>query len=334
MHQITPHTKGSLKRLTLSSPSDFANRIRINIQRVIVGKSDRVELLLVALLAGGHVLLEDVPGTGKTLLAKSLARSLDCNFARIQFTPDLLPSDLTGIHFFNQKRSEFEFRPGPVFTNVLLADEINRATPRTQSSLLECMEERQVTIDGETRLLAEPFVVMATQNPVESQGTFPLPEAQLDRFLLRLRLGYPTADEGVEILARFAHDSPQATLTPVFSAEDVRAAQAHCRRVGIARDLLRYIVAIADASRAHPDVTLGISPRGTRALVSAAQALACIRGRDFVLPDDIKELAEPVLAHRIVVGTRSRIRRDPEAAIVRAILEEVPVPAEDTLTVP
>jgi len=320
--------------LTVSSPSDFANRIRTNIQRVIVGKADRVELLLVALLAGGHVLLEDVPGTGKTLLAKSLARSLDCDFARIQFTPDLLPSDLTGIHFFNQKRSEFEFRPGPVFTNVLLADEINRATPRTQSSLLECMEERQVTIDGETRVLAEPFVVLATQNPVESQGTFPLPEAQLDRFLLRLRLGYPTADEGVEILARFAHDTPAATLAPVGSAADVRAAQAHCRQVGIARDLLRYIVAIADASRSHPDVTLGISPRGTRALVSAAQALACIRGRDFVLPDDIKELAEPVLAHRIVVSTRSRIRRDPEAAIVRAILEQVPVPAEDTLTVP
>lgn len=305
--------------------------IRNQIAKVVVGKTDTVDLLLTALLAGGHVLLEDVPGTGKTLLAKTLARTLGCDFKRIQFTPDLLPSDVSGINYYNQKTGEFEFRPGPLFTNVLLADEINRATPRTQSSLLECMEERQITIDGETHRLEAPFLVIATQNPVDNHGTFPLPEAQLDRFLMRLSVGYPTTQESLDMLARFRDADPLQSLEAVASAEDVVRAQRAAASVRIAEDLLLYIVRLAEATREDPDALLGVSPRGCQALMRASQAYAAVKGRDYVEPDDVKAVAVPVLAHRIVA--RSVVRsKDEGAAIVAKLLGRLEVPAEPSLS--
>lgn len=277
-----------------------------HVGKIIVGKDHTIELVMTAIIASGHVLLEDVPGTGKTMLAKSVASSLDCTFQRIQFTPDLLPSDLTGIHFFNQKEGDFEFRPGPLFANLVLADEINRATPRTQSSLLECMEERQISIDGSTRQLERPFIVIATQNPVDNQGTFPLPEAQMDRFMMKIRMGYPSSEESVEILRRTVESRSVTDLSAIISREQLLEAQSTYTSVQIDDDLLRYIIRLTEATRQHPELSLGVSPRGAQALLKASQAWAALHGRDFVLPDDIKILAEPVLAHRLVFRNRVR----------------------------
>lgn len=306
----------------------MCDRIRENVSKVIVGKEEVINQMLIALIASGHVLLEDVPGTGKTVMAKSTAKSLDCTFKRIQFTPDLLPSDLTGINFYNQKAGEFTFRPGALFTNLLLADEINRATPRTQSALLECMEERQVTIDGETHKLAAPFLVIATQNPVETQGTFPLPEAQLDRFLVKIDMGYPTTEEGTEILRRFKNNDPLAEIGSVVTAEQIVNAQKSYTQVIVSDDILTYIIKIAEATRNHPDVVLGVSPRGTQALLKAAQVAAIMNGRDFVTPDDIKYVVKPVFGHRIILKNSARVKKNQNLAVLEQILNSVPVPAE------
>ena len=279
----------------------LAAALKENIGKVIIGKEREIELLLAAMLSGGHVLLEDVPGTGKTTLAKSLARSLSCGFSRIQFTPDLLPADITGMRIYEQHSGSFSFIKGPAFTNVLLADEINRATPRTQSALLECMEEKQITEGGITYPLEAPFLVIATQNPVETQGTFPLPEAQLDRFLMKLSLGYPTGEEAVALLERFVCSKPLETLKPVASAGDVTAAAEAAARVRVDIDIMGYIAALCEAARDPEKVRLGPSPRAMLALLRACQSLAAIRGRGYVIPDDVKELALPVLAHRIVL---------------------------------
>ena len=317
--------------MDLTPIREMADAIRANVSRVIVGKETLIDRLLIAIITSGHVLLEDVPGTGKTLTAKALAVSLDCSFKRIQFTPDLLPSDLTGIHFFNQKHGEFEFRPGPLFANIVLADEINRATPRTQSSLLECMEERQLSIDGSTHELERPFLVIATQNPVENQGTFPLPEAQLDRFLFKLRMGYPDSGEAVQILKRFMDASPLEEIGPVVKREAILDAQRLYSKVAVHDDLLRYIVAIVERTRTHPDVHVGVSPRGSQALLRAAQAFAALQGRAYVVPDDIKLLAIDVLAHRIVPRSATRSNQEAAEAVVRQVLDAVPVPAEESL---
>ncbi|MFO7295051.1 MAG: MoxR family ATPase [Clostridia bacterium] len=310
---------------------ELAKRVKANIQRVIVGKEEVIDLLLVALISSGHVLLEDVPGMGKTLLAKCLAKSLDCTFKRIQFTPDLLPSDLTGINYFNQKIGEFEFRPGPIFTNILLADEINRATPRTQSSLLECMEERQVTIDGETMKLQQPFLVIATQNPIEIQGTFPLPEAQLDRFLLKVQMGYPSTSEGIEILKRFKERNPLDEILPVVSREEIITAQRDYVDVFVSDDILRYIVNIVELTRKHNDVHLGVSPRGSQALLRASQVYAILQGRDYVIPDDVKAMAKPVLRHRLILRDVMAAKGGRQDEIIDQILRQVPVPTEQQL---
>ena len=312
----------------ISNAGAVANRVQANVGEVIVGKRSAIELMLVALATGGHVLLEDVPGTGKTVLAKTLAKSLDATFRRIQFTPDLLPSDVTGVSFYNQKAGEFEYRPGPVFTNILLADEINRATPRTQSSLLECMEEKQVTVEGITRILPRPFMVLATQNPVEQEGTFPLPEAQLDRFLLKLPVGYPEADEEMAILDRFRTSNPYTDLAPVAAVEEIIALQAAVPSVHVSRAVQQYMVDIVRATRTAPGAELGVSPRGSLALFRACQALAVIRGRDYVLPDDVQTLARPVLEHRIIASAQSRLRGQGAKDILNRILADLPVPAE------
>jgi MoxR-like ATPase len=307
---------------------EAAARVRENIQQVIVGKDDVIDLCLIAVLCEGHLLMEDVPGTGKTTLAKAIARSLNCSFRRIQFTPDLLPSDVTGIFYFNQKTQEFEFRPGPVLSQVLLADEINRATPRTQSALLEAMQERQITVDVETIALPRPFLVIATQNPIELEGTFPLPEAQVDRFLMKIAIGYPNAEDENEILLRFQHSNPLDTLQPVVEAADILAMQSEVRRVRIEESVRRYIVAVARATREHRDVTVGVSPRGTMALYHTAQALAAIRGRDYVIPDDVKYLAPVVLTHRIIINPKTRLRGRSQADAITDIVEAVAVPVE------
>ncbi len=299
-----------------------------NVERVIVGKRQAVEMAMVALLCEGHVLIEDVPGIGKTTMCKALAASIGCTFRRIQLTPDVLPSDVTGLYFFNQRRSDFEFRPGPIFANLVLADEINRATPRTQSALLECMEERQVTLDGETHRLPRPFLVMATQNPVELEGTFPLPEAQLDRFLLRIELGYPNEAEETEIISRFEQSSPLDELRPVASAGQLIEMQRDVRRIHVDESVKTYVARLARATRAHPDVRLGASPRATVALYHAAQAQARLVGRDFVIPDDVKALAPAVLAHRLLLSPQARIRGQRPASIVEEVLASVPVPVE------
>ncbi len=300
--------------------------LKENIGRVIIGKSRQVELVLTALLAGGHVLLEDVPGTGKTTLAKSLAKSLDCGFARIQFTPDLLPSDVTGMRIFDQKAGCFHFVKGPAFTNILLADEINRATPRTQSALLECMEERQISEGGVTYPLDSPFLVIATQNPVETQGTFPLPEAQLDRFLMQLKLGYPSRAEAVALLQRFIHEQPLEKVGPITTGADLREAIRLIKTCTVADCIMDYMAVLCEAARDPAQVRLGPSPRALLALMRCCQALAALRGRDYVIPDDVKELAVPVLAHRIQL--RGVSWQQTAQSFVEKLLTEVPAPTE------
>ncbi|WP_186580827.1 AAA family ATPase [Aquibacillus kalidii] len=309
----------------------LSQKIKSNIQQVIVGKNDTIDLLLVALISSGHVLLEDVPGTGKTLMAKTLAKSLSSKFKRIQFTPDLLPSDVTGINFYSQQKGEFEFREGPIFSNILLADEINRATPRTQSSLLEAMEERQVTVDGETRKLLAPFLVIATQNPVESQGTFPLPEAQLDRFLLKINIGYPTKEEGISILKRFKEKNPLENIQQVLSSEEIIEMQQLYSQVMVSEDILSYMMDIIEQTRSHSDLALGVSPRGSQALLKAVQVYALIQGREFVIPDDVKAMVKPVLAHRLVLNQRIGTKQNQAHDILAKILNEVQVPTEEEL---
>ena len=303
-------------------------KIKDNIGKVIVGKEDTIDMLLVSMLCGGHVLLEDVPGTGKTMLIKSLAASVGCSFKRIQFTPDLLPSDITGINFFNMKKSEFEFVPGPIFANIVLADEINRATPKTQSGLLECMEEGQTTIDGKTYRLAAPFMVIATQNPVENMGTFPLPEAQLDRFLMKGSMEYPNHLEGVSILERFDKSSPLETLQPVVTEQELCQAIAELPKVYVCRELMGYITNIVEKTRKYPKVILGVSPRGALSLMKAAKGYAAIAGRNYVIPDDVKRAAHPVLDHRIMLENSARIRKDAAYNVVEDILGTVTVPTE------
>jgi MoxR-like ATPase len=307
-----------------------ARALQDNIARVIVGKQSTVELLLVALLSQGHVLLEDVPGLGKTTLAKALARSLGCDFHRLQFTPDLLPSDITGVSIFNQKTSEFEFRPGPIMSQIVLADEINRAGPRTQSALLEAMEERQATVDGVTRPVPRPFLVIATQNPIELEGTFPLPEAQLDRFLLRLSLGYPDGDEEREILRRFRDADPLADLQPVATGEQIVELGRACRQVHVSPPVESYILALVRATRDNPAVALGASPRGAMGLYRTSQALAACHGRSFVIPDDVQALVAPTLAHRLMPSGQSRLRGKAVADILRDVVAKVPVPVEES----
>ena len=309
-----------------ASIAALAERIKANISRVIIGREREMELLLAALLSGGHVLLEDVPGTGKTTLAKALARSLDCGFARVQFTPDLLPADITGTRVYHQQSGEFSFIKGPAFTNVLLADEINRATPRTQSALLECMEERQITEGGVTYPLAAPFLVIATQNPVETQGTFPLPEAQLDRFLMRLSMGYPTGDEVLAMMRRFIRNQPLRELAPVARGGEVVEAAEACRECRVEEDVMRYMAALCEAAREPEKVRLGPSPRALLALMRVCQAYAAIHGRDYVIPDDVKALAVPVLAHRVVPRGISQYASG--AALIRELLDRLPVPTE------
>ena len=305
----------------------LARSLTQNIARVIIGKETEIRLVLSAMLAGGHVLLEDVPGTGKTTLAKSLARSLDCAFSRIQFTPDLLPSDVTGMRIYSQQTGTFSFVRGPVFCNILLADEINRATPRTQSALLECMEERQITEGGVTYALEAPFLVIATQNPVETQGTFPLPEAQLDRFMIRLSLGYPDEEQSVDMLRRFMNNQPLAALESVCAAEDLLCAAALVRSCSVSDDVLRYMNALCHAARDPESVLLGPSPRALLALMRCAQAMAAINGRDYVIPDDVKTLAVPVLAHRLIMRTS---RRGTSAAeYIASLLDRIPAPTEE-----
>lgn len=305
----------------------LADSLRANIAKVVVGKEDVVDKVLAALLAGGHVLLEDVPGTGKTLLSRALAASMDGRFSRIQFTPDLLPADVTGMAVFSPKSENFTFKPGPIFANIVLADEINRATPRAQSAMLECMEEKQVSSDGTTYPLPAPFFVIATQNPVETQGTFPLPEAQLDRFMVQLSMGYPTREEQTAILQRFMQESPQESLRPVANAEQIAQAQKAARSVRVAPELLDYIGALCEKTRALDDALLGASPRAALALMRVSQSLAAIRGRDYVTPEDIKTMAEPVLAHRLILRTAYG-RRGRAAEAVGEVLASVPVPTE------
>jgi MoxR-like ATPase len=309
-----------------------AKKVLHNVQQVVVGKDAAVELTIVALLCEGHVLIEDVPGLGKTVLAKALAKSLGCQFRRIQCTPDLLPSDITGTYVFNQRTSDFEFRPGPVMAQVVLADEINRATPRTQSALLEAMQERQVTTEGHTKPLPRPFIVLATQNPVELEGTFPLPEAQLDRFMLKITMGYPTVDEDRRILGRFRSNDPIVSLEAVIAADELLHLQQLCREVHVAGDVEDYIIAVVHASRDHEAVAIGASPRAMLALFQASQALAAIRGRSYVSPDDVKYMTVPVLAHRIMAKSESWLQGHHAERIMQEVLERVSTPVEEDFT--
>ncbi len=310
----------------MSLVQDFAQKLITNIEKVIVGKRETVEMAVIGLLCDGHLLIEDVPGVGKTMLARSLAKSLGCSFRRIQFTPDMLPSDVTGVSIFNQVSREFEFRPGPVMAQVVLADEINRATPKTQAALLEAMEERQVTVDGVTHALPRPFLVLATQNPIEYEGTFPLPEAQLDRFFLRLRLGYPTLAEEIEVMEAQQYRHPIETLEAVVSVAEIEAAQQATREVFVSEAVKQYVAALVRTTRQHQEVYLGASLRASLTLYKAGQARAAIQGRDFVLPDDIKALAQAALAHRVILNPAARLKDLTSAQVVAEILESTPVP--------
>lgn len=306
-----------------------AEAVRANVNRVIVGKSSVIDLLLIAMLGEGHALIEDVPGLGKTVMAKALARSLGVSFARVQGTADLLPSDVTGVSYFNQKAGEFEFRPGPVFAQVVLADEINRATPRTQSALLEAMQERQVTVDAQTMRLKAPFLLIATQNPIELEGTFPLPEAQLDRFLVRLRISYPSVEEERAMLYRFKTEQPLEDLSPVVSGEQLLQLMAVVRAVAVTPPIADYLLKIVRGTRGHSAIDLGASPRAALALFRAAQARAAMAGRDYVKPDDVKALAVPVLAHRLLVSAQSRLRGQDADQIIEDVVRQTLVPVED-----
>ena len=306
----------------------LADDIKNNIQKVIIGKDKVINIVVTALICGGHVLLEDVPGTGKTVLARSLAKSVDCDFKRVQFTPDLMPSDLTGINYYNQKLGEFTLRKGPVFTNILLADEINRATPRTQSSLLECMEETQVSIDGTTYVLDKPFFVIASQNPVESQGTFPLPEAQLDRFLIKINMGYPTLEEGKQIFKRFIENNPLEELKSICKKEDIIEAREISKKIYVSDDIQEYILKIVQETLNNENIVLGVSPRGSLAMLKACQVYAAINGRSFVNPDDIKILAPFIFSHRLIIKSTLRIKGLSNEDVVNEVLSKVEVPTE------
>lgn len=312
----------------IESVQRLAASVRESVARVIVGKADVIDQLLVALLSDGHILLEDVPGMGKTVMAKAIARSLGATFQRVQGTPDLLPTDIIGVSYFDQKRNEFVFRPGPLFAQILLVDEVNRTTPRTQSALLEAMAERQVTVERETMALPRPFLVLATQNPVELEGTFPLPEAQLDRFLLRVQIGYPEEDEEEAILHRFKSEEPLESLQPVADIEQIMEAQRLVRQVSWQPEVERYLLAIVRATRGHAAIQLGVSPRGTLAFYRACEAYAAIQGRDYVQPDDVKFLAASVLAHRLLTTTRTRMRGQRNREIISEIVQSIPVPVE------
>jgi MoxR-like ATPase len=312
----------------VSKIRSFGGKVKENVEKVIVGKGDVVELAIVALLCEGHVLIEDIPGVGKTVLAKALARSLGCTFRRIQCTPDLLPSDITGTYIYNQKTADFEFRPGPVMAQIVLTDEINRTTPRTQSALLEAMQERQVTAEGETKPLPRPFMVLATQNPIEQEGTFPLPEAQLDRFLLKIKIGYPSVQDDHLILSRFRQDDPLEELKPVVSAAELMQMQTACRNVYVSADVEDYIIRLIHATREHPSVELGASPRAMLALYHVSQVMASIRGRSFVIPDDVKYLTTVTLAHRIIPKAESSLRGSSAEQALKEIIDSVPVPVE------
>lgn len=309
--------------------SDIAKRIRGNIQSVIVGKDDVINLGIVAVLCEGHILIEDVPGIGKTTLARALSSSLGCTFKRIQFTPDLLPSDVTGLNYFNQKSQEFIFRPGPIISQVVLADEINRATPRTQSALLEAMQEKQITVDGVTRELPRPFLVIATQNPVELEGTFPLPEAQIDRFLLRIVIGYPSEKEENDILERFKVEDPLMSLDPVTTPAEIIDLQQERKQIRVEESVRDYIVRVSRATREHNEIELGASPRATLSLYQAAQAWAAINSREYVLPDDVKTMAPHVLTHRLMISPQAQLRGRQPNELVADIVDSVPVPVED-----
>jgi MoxR-like ATPase len=308
---------------------DLSERLITNIEKVIVGKRETVELSVMTLLCQGHLLIEDVPGVGKTMLARSVARSIGCSFSRIQFTPDMLPSDVTGVSIYNQSNREFEFRPGPIMAQIVLTDEINRATPKTQAALLEAMEERQITVDGITHFLPKPFMVMATQNPIEYEGTFPLPEAQLDRFLLRVKLGYPESMDEVKVLERQQFQHPIETLEKVITEEEVLEAQEEVKKIHVAPEVKGYMVEINRRTRDFPDVYLGASPRGSLTLFRTSQSRAAIIGRDFVLPDDVKALAKSALGHRIILGPAARLRDMDSAEVIEEILNSVPVPGGD-----
>jgi len=313
----------------MQSVQDLAaavQRVVSNVERVIVGKAQAVAFSLIAVICHGHVLMEDVPVVGKTVLTKAIARSIGCSFKRIQFTPDLLPSDITGVSIYNQKTGNFEFRSGPIMSQIVLADEVNRATPRTQSALLEAMEEAQVTVDGVTYRLPEPFMVMATQNPIEYEGTFPLPEAQLDRFMMNIRLGYPKAADEVNILTSHQHHHPLDDLAQIMTAEELVRIQRQVRSIHVDASICEYIVAITNATRNHQNIYLGSSPRGSLALFGAAQALAAMRGRNYVIPDDVKLLVKPTLAHRIIMTPAARVRSIAPTTILDEIMQTVPVP--------
>jgi len=313
----------------MSEVGDFSKKLIANIEKVIIGKRETIELAVAGLLCQGHILIEDVPGVGKTMLARSLARSLGCSFSRIQFTPDMLPSDVTGVSVFNQVTREFEFRPGPIMAQIVLADEINRATPKTQAALLEAMEEKQVTVDGITHPLPMPFMVQATQNPIEYEGTFPLPEAQVDRFLIRVRLGYPESDDEIQVLDRQQYQHPLVDLQQVVTLEEIIKVQGEIKSVFVSDAVKRYIVDLTNQTRVHPEVYLGASPRGSLALYRTSQARSAMMGRDYVLPDDIKALAIPTLAHRVILGPGARLRDISPIQIVEEILDTVPVPGGD-----
>ena len=317
-----------MSELIVNERQKMAGQILDNVSKVIIGKEDVAKLVLTSIIANGHVLLEDVPGTGKTVMAKTFAKSIDAQFSRIQFTPDLLPSDITGINYYNQKTSEFVFRKGPVFSNIVLADEINRATPRTQSALLECMEERQVTVDGVTDTLASPFIVIATQNPIETAGTYPLPEAQLDRFIMKINMGYPKKSEEIDILNRFLKDSPLETINSVCTKEDIIAMQKEAKNVFVHQAIMSYIVDIVNATRSNPSVSIGVSPRGTITMINAARAFAYISGRGYVTPEDIKTLTKYVFAHRLVLRN-GFADKDGKEKLIEQIISSVEVPTEE-----